>query len=100
MQQVLGHGRSQCSPGLTCPFLLAGAPSMPSPAEDPDGAPLEPDYGAFETRLWPALAARVPAFEAARLERAWAGYYDMNVFDHNGILGLHPRIRNLGFMNG
>jgi glycine/D-amino acid oxidase-like deaminating enzyme len=24
----------------------------------------------------------------------------MNVFDHNGIVGLHPRLRNLGFLNG
>ncbi len=71
-----------------------------APADDPDDAPLEPEYDAFETRLWPALAARVPAFEAARLERAWAGYYDMNVFDHNGIVGFHPEVANLGFMNG
>jgi glycine/D-amino acid oxidase-like deaminating enzyme len=46
------------------------------------------------------LAARIAAFEATRLERAWAGYYEMNVFDHNGIVGLHPEITNLGFMNG
>ena len=71
-----------------------------APADDPDDAPLEPDYDAFESVLWPALAARVPAFEEARLERAWAGYYEMNVFDHNGIVGLHPEIANLGFMNG
>jgi glycine/D-amino acid oxidase-like deaminating enzyme len=71
-----------------------------APGEDPDDAPLEPQYEAFESILWPALAARVPAFEAARLERAWAGYYEMNVFDHNGILGLHPEVANLGFING
>jgi FAD-dependent oxidoreductase domain-containing protein 1 len=71
-----------------------------APSEDPDDAPLEPDYEAFESVLWPALAARVPAFEEAKLERAWAGYYEMNVFDHNGIVGLHPEIANLGFMNG
>jgi len=71
-----------------------------APADDPDDAPLEPDYGAFDSVLWPALAARVPAFEAVRLERAWSGYHEMNVFDHNGIVGLHPEIANLGFMNG
>jgi len=71
-----------------------------APADDPDDPPLEPDYDAFESLLWPALAARVPAFEEARLERAWAGYYEMNVFDHNGIVGLHPDIANLGLMNG
>ena len=71
-----------------------------APTDDPDDAPLEPDYEAFESLLWPALAARIPAFEAAKLERAWAGYYEMNVFDYNGIVGLHPEIANLGFMNG
>lgn len=76
--------------------FIAGLP----PGADPDDAPLEPEYELFESMLWPALAARVPAFEAAKLERAWAGYYEMNVFDHNGIVGLHPEIRNLGFMNG
>jgi FAD-dependent oxidoreductase domain-containing protein 1 len=71
-----------------------------SPAEDPDDAPLEPEYDAFDSWLWPALAARVPAFEAAKLERAWAGYYEMNVFDHNGIVGFHPEIANFGLLSG
>jgi glycine/D-amino acid oxidase-like deaminating enzyme len=71
-----------------------------APDNDSDEVPLEPELDSFESRLWPALARRIPAFEAARLERAWAGYYEMNVFDHNGIVGLHPEIANLGFMNG
>jgi FAD-dependent oxidoreductase domain-containing protein 1 len=75
---------------------IAGLP----PESDPDDAPLEPDYDAFESQLWPALARRIPAFEAARLERAWAGYYEMNTFDHNGIVGFHPELRNLLLMNG
>jgi FAD-dependent oxidoreductase domain-containing protein 1 len=75
---------------------IAGMP----PGTDPDDAPLEPDYDAFESVLWPALAERIPAFEAARLERAWAGYYEMNLFDHNGIVGFHPQIGNLLLLNG
>ena len=75
---------------------IAGVPAD----ADLDDAPLEPDYHAFDSVLWPALAARIPAFEAARLERAWAGYYEMNVFDHNGIVGFDPRLENLLLMNG
>jgi len=75
---------------------IAGMP----PDTDPDDAPLEPDYAAFESVLWPALAQRIPAFEQARLERAWAGYYELNLFDHNGIVGFHPQIGNLLLLNG
>jgi FAD-dependent oxidoreductase domain-containing protein 1 len=71
-----------------------------SPADDADDQPLEPDYQSFETQLWPALAHRIPAFEAVKLERAWAGYFEMNVFDHNAILGPHESVENLLFMNG
>lgn len=31
---------------------------------------------------------------------AWAGYYEMNTFDHNAILGLHPACGNLYFAAG
>jgi FAD-dependent oxidoreductase domain-containing protein 1 len=71
-----------------------------APNVDPDDAPLEPDYESFDTVLWPALAERIPAFAAAKLERAWAGYYEMNLFDHNGIVGFHPQIANLLLLNG
>ena len=71
-----------------------------APREDPDDVPLEPDYPPFESELWPALAARIPAFEEAKLERAWAGYYEVNDFDHNAIVGPHPSIANLHFVNG
>lgn len=71
-----------------------------SPADDRDDQPLQPDYAAFENELWPALAHRIPAFEQARLERAWAGYFEMNTFDHNAILGPHPALENFLFMNG
>jgi glycine/D-amino acid oxidase-like deaminating enzyme len=72
----------------------------PPAEDDPDDAPLDPDYGSFEGTIWPALAQRVPAFEALRLVSAWAGYYEVNTFDHNGIVGAHPQIANLYFANG
>ena len=75
---------------------IAGLP----PRTDNDDAPLDPDYDMFESVLWPALADRIPGFESARLERAWAGYYEMNTFDHNGIVGLHSQLDNFLLMNG
>jgi glycine/D-amino acid oxidase-like deaminating enzyme len=71
-----------------------------SPIDDPDDQPLQPDYDSFESYLWPALAHRIPAFEEAKLERAWSGYFEMNTFDHNAILGPHPSLENFLFMNG
>jgi glycine/D-amino acid oxidase-like deaminating enzyme len=72
-----GHGR-----------FLAGAPPRDG---DPDEPPLEAiDHGLFETLVWPTLASRVPALEALRVRSAWAGYYDMNSFDQNGLAGALP----------
>jgi glycine/D-amino acid oxidase-like deaminating enzyme len=72
------------------------------PPDDEDVAdlPLEVDRRQFEDMLWPALAARVPTFEAVKVTNAWAGYYELNTFDHNAILGPHPEIANLLFANG
>ena len=72
----------------------------PPEDQDPDGAPLEPEHAAFENHVWPTLAERIPAFEALRLHTAWAGYYEMNAFDHNAIVGRHPACDNLYFANG
>jgi FAD-dependent oxidoreductase domain-containing protein 1 len=69
-------------------LILAGGPPR---GDDPDDAPLHDiDLGLFDDLLWPALAARVPAFEALRVRSAWAGYYEMNAFDHNGLAGRLP----------
>jgi FAD-dependent oxidoreductase domain-containing protein 1 len=59
----------------------------PAPADDADDLPLEPDHRLFDDIIWPALAARVPAFEALRIEAAWAGYYEYSTFDQNGFVG-------------
>jgi FAD-dependent oxidoreductase domain-containing protein 1 len=73
-----------------------------APPRDDDVAdlPLEIDRREFETRLWPALATRVPAFDAVRVTNSWAGYYEVNTFDHNAIIGPHPEVANLFFANG
>jgi glycine/D-amino acid oxidase-like deaminating enzyme len=78
--------------------FIAG--TAPPEEEDLPDLPLTPDHGLFEDRLWPALARRVPAFDAIRVTNAWAGYYEMNTFDHNAIIGRHPQVTNLLFANG
>ncbi len=72
----------------------------PPADDDPDATDLEPDYGLFDDVIWPALARRVPAFEAIRMTGAWAGHYDYNTLDQNGIIGPHPEIDGLYFCNG
>lgn len=71
-----------------------------TPAQDADDLPLEPDLAEFDEATWAAFAHRVPAFEALRVERAWAGYYEMNTFDHNALLGAHPAVDRLLFATG
>ena len=73
--------------------FIAGAP----PRDDsPDEAALHAiDHTLFDDVIWPVLAARVPAFEALRVRSAWAGYYEMNSFDHNGLAGALPGWRNV-----
>ena len=72
----------------------------PDPEDDLPDLPLVPEHGLFDDRLWPALAHRVPAFDAIRVTNAWAGYYEVNTFDHNAIIGRHPDVSNLLFANG
>lgn len=61
--------------------------SAPPPDRDPDTTDLDVDHTLFEEHVWPVLAARVPAFESIRPGPAWAGTYDMNLFDHNAFVG-------------
>jgi glycine/D-amino acid oxidase-like deaminating enzyme len=61
--------------------------SAPPETQDPDCHDFDVDYALFEEHVWPTLATRVPAFEAIRPGAAWAGCYDMNLFDHNAFVG-------------
>src|SRR5215213_4817446 len=83
-------------------FICGASPETDQDPDwrDDDPATQEVDYGFFEEVVWPALAHRVPAFEAIRPGRAWAGPYDMCQFDHNAIVGPAPGLENLYLSNG
>jgi glycine/D-amino acid oxidase-like deaminating enzyme len=105
---------------VSCPETLPGCPLVcdgsgvwfrpegaqyicgcsPDPADDREDFGLEPDHDFFEQSVWPALAARVPAFSALRVTGAWGGHYEYNTYDQNGIVGFHPGVRNFVLANG
>ncbi len=58
------------------------------------------DHSLWENHVWPVLAARIPQFEAIKVQSEWAGHYAYNVFDHNAIAGPHPEVTNFFFLNG
>ncbi|NXS29567.1 FXRD1 protein, partial [Pomatostomus ruficeps] len=102
-------------PGLSCPFLIdtSGAyfrrdgfagnylgGMSPPEEEEPDPSDLSVDHNYFQEQIWPLLARRVPAFESLRVQGSWAGYYDYNTFDQNGVLGPHPRLENMFLVAG
>ena len=53
------------------------------------------DHELFEEAIWPSLAARIPAFEALRVQASWAGLYEYNTLDQNAVVGRHPDAQNL-----
>jgi sarcosine oxidase len=72
----------------------------PPRERDPTTTDLEVDYELFETLIWPALAARVPAFEAIRLRHAYSCHYDLNLLDENAIVGRPPGLENFYLASG
>ena len=79
-------------------YIAGSSPHGEQP--DPDTFDLEVDRSWFEEVIWPAIAHRVPAFEAIRLLDAWAGHYEVNTLDHNAVIGPHPDLPNFLFANG
>ena len=53
----------------------------------PFGFNWEVNHDLFENVYWPALAHRVPAFEALQVKRSWSGHYAYNRMDGNTIIG-------------
>lgn len=102
-------------PGLDCPLTvdpsgtyfrregLGGhfiAGKSPTALEEPGISSLDVDYTFFDQQVWPDIASRVPAFQNIKLKSAWAGFYDYNTFDQNGIIGYHPYHSNMLFATG
>jgi len=78
-------------------YMTGGPPDDDSAVDHND---FEMDHGIWESKIWPAVANRIPQFEAIKVINAWAGHYDYNVLDQNAILGPHTQIKNFMFCNG
>ena len=81
-------------------YFICG--TSPPEAEDRDVEEddFDVDHDVFEDEIWPVMAERCPKFEALKVVNSWAGMYDMNLFDHNAVIGPHLEIGNLIFANG
>jgi glycine/D-amino acid oxidase-like deaminating enzyme len=79
-------------------IYLAGGYGDHDPAVDFDDFAM--DYGLWMDKIWPAIATRIPAFEAVKVISEWAGQYDYNTLDQNAIVGPHPEVTNFLFLNG
>jgi len=79
-------------------YYLAGCPPDDDPAVDYDD--FVQDHSIWEEKVWPAIAHRIPQFEAIKLRNSWAGHYAYNVLDQNAILGPHTEVENFIFVNG
>jgi len=77
---------------------LAGGHLADDPAAEPDDFEMDPDF--WMDVAWPAIATRIPQFEAIRVINEWAGHYAFNTFDQNAIVGPDPEVSNFLYMNG
>lgn len=78
---------------------IGGIQPLPEHDADADGD-FVPQHALLEETYWPLLATRIPAMEQLRLQRAWAGHYEVNTLDHNGVVGPHDELTNLIFATG
>jgi glycine/D-amino acid oxidase-like deaminating enzyme len=79
-------------------YYLAGCPPDNDLAVDCDD--FVTDHRLWEDKVWPAIAKRIPQFEAIKLTNSWVGHYAYNRLDQNAILGAHNQVANFIFVNG
>jgi glycine/D-amino acid oxidase-like deaminating enzyme len=77
---------------------MAGCPPEDDHAVDPND--FEMDHAIWQDKVWPAIATRIPQFEAIKVTNSWAGHYDYNTLDQNAIFGPHTVVNNFMFLNG
>lgn len=78
-------------------WITATVPDQDGPCDATD---FDPDLHLFEDVIWEQLYHRAPGFDAVKVVRHWVGHYAYNSLDQNAILGPHPEVPNLFFMNG
>jgi glycine/D-amino acid oxidase-like deaminating enzyme len=97
--------------GLPSVFLPSGLYAIPesdttwlmgwSQPGDPVGFDFRPaGQQRFTDLMWPELFAHLPAFDSLKIDRSWAGLYDVNTLDGNAIIGEWPLIRGLYLASG
>ncbi|MEM7177946.1 MAG: FAD-binding oxidoreductase [Pseudomonadota bacterium] len=79
-------------------YYLCGCPPDEDHAVDLDDFAM--DHSVWEEKVWPAIATRIPAFEAVKVVNSWIGHYAYNTLDQNAIIGFHPEVGNFVFVNG
>jgi len=79
--------------GLGGNYLCGQSPTEEQEPRDTDLDKVDMDW--FDEMVWPVLAQRVPAFESLKVKSAWAGNYDYNTWDQNGVIGKHPAFSNV-----
>jgi len=79
-------------------YYMAGGHADHDPAVAFDDFTM--DHELWENHIWPAIATRIPQFEAVKVLREWAGHYAYNVLDQNAVMGPHPEVANFVFLNG
>ncbi|RKE96111.1 NAD(P)/FAD-dependent oxidoreductase [Sulfitobacter guttiformis] len=79
-------------------YYLAGCP----PDVDSDVAydDFAFDHSLWESKVWPAIATRIPQFEAIKVINEWVGHYAYNTLDQNALLGRARDCPNFIFVNG
>ncbi len=79
-------------------YYMAGCAPDDDCAVDYDN--FDMDHSIWMDKAWPAIATRIPQFDAVKVINEWVGHYAYNTLDQNAIIGPHPDVDNFIFVNG